>query len=149
MVSLRFLKPSNQLQMDKLYKLFRLLPDAIHWYLNEFIFPVHTPQQIVKLSASGQEVGGDMLFGRRLGFSGTPSDLLPKELGSCGYEQGTDGRMMYTLQTPEIVSFRYASPAGGGGRWAGKWVVAGPTTTVTNKEQDEAQAMEGAPGDGT
>ena len=44
-----------------------------------------------------------MLFGRRLGFSGTPSDLLPKELGRCGYEEGTDGLMMHTLQDPGIV----------------------------------------------
>jgi hypothetical protein len=39
--------------------------------------------QNLKLSASGQELGGDMLFGSRLGFSGTPSDLLPLELGTC------------------------------------------------------------------
>jgi len=102
-VSLRFLKQSNEVQMEKLFKLFRLLPDVIHWYLNEFVFPTHTPHQVVKLSASGQEVGGDMLFGRRLGFSGTPSDLLPKELGRCGYEEGTDGLMMHTLQDPGIV----------------------------------------------
>lgn len=30
-----------------------------------------------------------MLFGRRIGFSGTPSDLMPIELGLCGYEKGT------------------------------------------------------------
>lgn len=44
--------------------------------------------QQIKLSACGQEVGGDMLFSKRLGFSGTPSDLLPEELGRCGYEKG-------------------------------------------------------------
>ena len=33
-----------------------------------------------------------MLFGRRVGFSGTPSDLLPLELGKCLYETGDDGR---------------------------------------------------------
>jgi len=31
----------------------------------------------MKLSASGQELGGDLLFGRRLGFSGAPSTLSP------------------------------------------------------------------------
>eukprot|EP01012_Entosiphon_sulcatum_P009332 TRINITY_DN1521_c0_g2_i1.p1 TRINITY_DN1521_c0_g2~~TRINITY_DN1521_c0_g2_i1.p1 ORF type:complete len:4962 (-),score=1074.52 TRINITY_DN1521_c0_g2_i1:73-14958(-) len=109
-VSLRFLKQSNEQQMQKLYKLFRLLPDCLHWYLNDFVFPTHTPHQTVKLSASGQEVGGDMLFGRRLGFSGTPSDLLPRELGRCGYEQGTDGLMMHTLMSPGIVSFTHVEP---------------------------------------
>src|SRR5690606_6703997 len=51
--------------------------------------PVH------QLSACGQELGGDMLFHRRLGFSGTPSDLLPLELGRCHYERGSDGRMLH------------------------------------------------------
>ena len=35
-----------------------------------------------------------MLFKRRLGFSGTPSDLLPVELGICHYERGSDGQMV-------------------------------------------------------
>ena len=40
---------------------------------------------------------GDILFGRRLGFSGTPSDLLPLELGSCNYERGSDGKVINVL----------------------------------------------------
>ena len=31
------------------------------------------------------ELGGDVLFPRRLGFSGTPSNLLPQEFGECQY----------------------------------------------------------------
>ncbi len=34
-----------------------------------------------------------MLVSRRLGFSGTPSDLLPTELGRCDYETGDDGEI--------------------------------------------------------
>ena len=34
-----------------------------------------------------QALGGDMVFQHRFGFSGTPSDLLPKELGRCHYEK--------------------------------------------------------------
>lgn len=34
-----------------------------------------------------------MLFDVRLGFSGTPSDLLPKELGSCNYEPGSQAKI--------------------------------------------------------
>ena len=29
-------------------------------------------------------------FPKRIGFSGTPSDLLPMELGKCDYETGDD-----------------------------------------------------------
>ena len=45
-----------------------------------------------------------MLCGRRLGFSGTPSDLLPLELGKCNYEKGSDGKMVHFLTSPSIVS---------------------------------------------
>lgn len=58
----------------------------------------------LKISASGQELGGEMLFQRRLGFSGTPSDLLPLELGRCHYERGSDGKMLSVLTSPDVVS---------------------------------------------
>jgi hypothetical protein len=44
-----------------------------------------------------------MLFGRRIGFSGTPSDILPQELGSCQYERGSDCRVVHYLTSPSIV----------------------------------------------
>jgi hypothetical protein len=59
----------------------------------------------VKLSAAGQELGGEMLFQKRIGFSGTPSDLLPVELGSCGYERCSDGQMIHVLTSPHVCSF--------------------------------------------
>ena len=37
-------------------------------------------QQVTKLQASGVDLGSNLMFGVRLGFSGTPSDLLPTEL---------------------------------------------------------------------
>ena len=76
-VSLKYFQTSNAEQVQKLYGLWQKQPLAIHYYLNRFIFPDHTRSQQVKFSASGQEVGGDMLIGKRVGFSGTPSDLLP------------------------------------------------------------------------
>lgn len=47
-----------------------------------------------KLQASGVDLGGDTLFGVRLGFSGTPSDLLPRALRPCHYEPGSGGFCM-------------------------------------------------------
>ena len=75
-VQLKFLQKSNKEQMSKLFKLWR----------------------------SGQAVGGDMLVGRRAGFSGTPSDLLPKELGRCDYAVGDDGKMLSTMLDPAVAS---------------------------------------------
>jgi hypothetical protein len=106
-VQLKYMQRSNQDQMEKLYKLWRLEPQAIHHYLHRTIFPEHTRAQKVKISASGQSVGGDMLVGRRVGFSGTPSDLLPIEFGQCDYETGDDGKMLTTMLTPEIASYEY------------------------------------------
>jgi hypothetical protein len=67
-------------------------------------------RQGLKLSACGQELGGSMLFGRRIGFSGTPSDILPVELGSCHYERGSDGKVVHFLSSAQVVSFVQISP---------------------------------------
>lgn len=66
------------------------------------VFPAVMQHQIFKLSASGQELGGEMLFRQRFGFSGTPSDLLPLELGSCGYERGSEGKIMDALTDDKV-----------------------------------------------
>ena len=39
------------------------------------------------------------------GFSGTPSDLLPKEMGDCDYETGDDGKMLTTVLDLNVMSF--------------------------------------------
>ena len=104
-VPLRLLKRSNEEQMKKLFQLIRTLPETIHYYLENFVFPAHMDNKITKLSAAGQELGGEMLFSKRIGFSGTPSDLLPVELGQCGYEKGSDGEMIHVLSSPDICSY--------------------------------------------
>lgn len=45
-VPLRLLKRSNEEQMQKLHSLLYKLPDLIHWYLNEFIFPTYMRHQV-------------------------------------------------------------------------------------------------------
>lgn len=46
------------------------------------------------------------VFGRRMGFSGTPSDLIPKEFGKCVFEEGDDGKIVSVLTSPKIVSYQ-------------------------------------------
>lgn len=98
-VQLKFLQKSNEEQMDKLYELWRREPLAIHHFLESGVFMQHMRSQRRKISASGQAIGGDMLFARRVGFSGTPSDLLPLELGSCEYQKGDDGKCFPVICT--------------------------------------------------
>ena len=61
--------------------------------------------QVTKLQASGVDLGSDMLFGLRLGFSGTPSDLLPTELRPCHYEKGSEAKIVRVLTSPDYVSY--------------------------------------------
>ena len=37
-------------------------------------------------------------------LSGTPSSLLPLEMGDCVYAQGDDGKMLRALTDPRVVS---------------------------------------------
>ena len=64
---------------------------------------LYVAAQVIKISANGQDLGGGMLFQQRVGFSGTPSSLLPRELGRCDYEKGADGFMIQTLTDPHVV----------------------------------------------
>ena len=71
--------------MEKLFKLFRLLPDVIHWYLNEFVFPTHTPHQVLcYVSAGKQFSNAHKMKARRsvLGgvLGGNSRSVVPKSL---------------------------------------------------------------------
>ena len=50
--------------------------------------------QELKISSSGQDLGGDIVFPLRLGFSGTPSNLLPRELGECQFAKGVEAQIL-------------------------------------------------------
>jgi len=39
-------------------------------------------------------------------FSGTPSDLLPLELGQCHYAKGDDAEILRTMTDPVVVRYR-------------------------------------------
>ena len=80
------------------------LPQLIFSWLDEFIFPETMQFQEMKLASNGQELGGDALFTRRVGFSGTPSDLIPLEFGKCNFEEGDDAKIIHTLTSPSIMS---------------------------------------------
>ena len=90
--------------LKALHTVLSRLPSVVEFYLLEHVFPTTMYHQEYNLSASGQELGGNMLFQHRIGFSGTPSDLLPLELGSCHYEEGTDGEIMHVLTSENVVS---------------------------------------------
>ena len=57
------------------------------YYLFNTVFPETMKYQGMKITSSGQALGGSMLFDTRIGFSGTPSDLLPEEFQPCLFEK--------------------------------------------------------------
>lgn len=69
--------PQPQPQVARLFDLLHKLPDTVHWYLEHTVFPTYTQHQHIKLSASGQELGGSMLFDQRIGFSGARAIYSP------------------------------------------------------------------------
>jgi hypothetical protein len=118
--------------MNKLYGLWKTHPAVLYHYLTHMIFPKHMRSQRVKISACGQALGGDMLFGRRVGFSGTPSDLLPKEMGQCDYERGDDGKMMSTILNSTVFDVKH---------FEGEWTIEGLLDTVANSRDPEFHAL--------
>ena len=96
-------QPGDARQLARLHGLLRLSPPVIHHWLCDHVFPSTMNFQKLKISACGHALGSDMLFGRRVGFSGTPSSLLPLDLGECQYEPGSEGKIVHTLTNPEVV----------------------------------------------
>lgn len=99
---LHLLDLKDDQHMGVTYALLGRLPQVIQYYLDTFVFPLTMEHHHDKISASGQDLGGEMIFGRRVGFSGTPSDLLPEELGQCQYDEGVDGQIIDFL-TSELI----------------------------------------------
>ena len=101
---LQVVNPKDDTHIEVLYDMLHKLPEVLLTYMSEHVFPECMNFQPSKLSASGQELGGSLLFRNRLGFSGTPSNLLPVEFGDCHFAQGDDAKMLNVLTSPTIVS---------------------------------------------
>eukprot|EP01107_Rhizomastix_libera_P015447 TRINITY_DN5841_c0_g1_i1.p1 TRINITY_DN5841_c0_g1~~TRINITY_DN5841_c0_g1_i1.p1 ORF type:complete len:4156 (-),score=944.82 TRINITY_DN5841_c0_g1_i1:134-11092(-) len=101
---LALFQPTDQKQLSELFRIVKKLPCTIHYYLCQHVFPSCMNFQEIKISACGHELGSSILFGRRIGFSGTPSNLLPVDLGSCLYEHGSDGRIVSVLTSQRVVT---------------------------------------------
>eukprot|EP00937_MAST-01D_sp_MAST-1D-sp2_P005839 g5839.t1 len=100
---LNLFSPEDDKQVEKLRALVGKLPEVAHYYLRQQIFPETMAFQSTKISACGHELGSNILFSTRIGFSGTPSNLLPVDLGTCLYEPGSDGKVVNYLCSPRIV----------------------------------------------
>ena len=55
-------------KLDVTYKLLKHSPVILKFYLDNFVMPLVLENHGEKIAASGQDLGGDMLFSRRVGF---------------------------------------------------------------------------------
>ena len=102
---LQLLDLGDETQQEALHALLCRVPHVVQYHTDD-VFVETMEFQEVKLAASGQDLGGDILLPLCLGFSGTPSNLLPRELGACQFAKGDEARMVDTLTTPAVVTVR-------------------------------------------
>lgn len=91
-------------QVARLHFLVAKLAGVVYYYVRQHVFPSCMNFQKLKISACGHELGSNSLFAKRIGFSGTPSNLLPMDLGECYYEPRSDGSIFEALTNNRIVS---------------------------------------------
>eukprot|EP01059_Diplonema_ambulator_P009274 TRINITY_DN19114_c0_g1_i1.p1 TRINITY_DN19114_c0_g1~~TRINITY_DN19114_c0_g1_i1.p1 ORF type:complete len:3318 (+),score=1230.87 TRINITY_DN19114_c0_g1_i1:21-9974(+) len=94
----------DEYQMNVMRRFLKHSQKAIQYFLFHHAFPLTLIKASQQLSAAGQELASSLLSSTRLGFSGTPNDLLPQEMGRCIYADHDDGEMIKTLIDPETVA---------------------------------------------
>ena len=70
----------------------RTKPAVIRHYLTPIVYPACLTYRGSKLFATSEDLGGGSIFSTLIGFSGTPTRLLPYYLGQCEWEEGTEGQ---------------------------------------------------------
>ena len=113
-MDLELFQADDDEQMEALMTVLAKHGPTVLYHLQKMVFPKVMKKQVVKLQASGVDLGGDMIFGTRLGFSGTPSDLLPDSLKPCYYEPGSEAEIVRVLTSPEYVTSEHYQPELGG-----------------------------------
>lgn len=96
-------QPTDQEQMAAAFAALRDVPAVVDHFVLNHVFPKVMNHQKQKLMASGIDMGSDMLFEKRLGFSGTTSDLLPTGM-TCDFEPGSEAKIVRTLTNPSVIS---------------------------------------------
>jgi hypothetical protein len=128
---LNLVRPELLPQLQQLHSLLRKHPGVVEYYLREWVFPRCLKLRAAKYRATGEELGGTGLFARRLGFSGTPSSLLPLDLGACIYERGSEGQVIHTLADPAVVRTKRL-----GADWSAQSILALVAGAQIGKNQD-------------
>jgi len=97
---------TDEKQIKSLTLVASRVSSMIYDYLQIVVFPMKNgPLWFAsrKLQASGIDVGGNAMFDLVLGFSGTPSRLLPTSLGDCQFESGSEAKIVRVLTSKNVI----------------------------------------------
>lgn len=100
---LELLQNSDSKQLDAFQGTLGNHSNVVSYYMSHLVFPRALEQKAHKIQANGVDLGSDMIFGARFGFSGTPSDLLPRELQPCYFERGCEAEVFRVLSSSLTV----------------------------------------------
>eukprot|EP01050_Picozoa_sp_SAG11_P015091 SAG11_NODE_1922_length_4061_cov_13.009339_5_plen_312_part_00 len=138
-LSLQTIQIEEPKQLMHCWQLLQHLPDSIYYFLNQVVFPKTMHSQINKISASGQALGSSLLFRQRIGFSGTPSSLLPTEFQPCHFEVASEGKIISTLCDPMLMAHTIYP------RLGKQWTVEGLLQRVANGAFGEFDHVKSGP----
>ncbi|UKK01646.2 hypothetical protein MACK_002464 [Theileria orientalis] len=99
-------------QLLALYQILKRSTLVMEYYLCKVLFPLAMEYCEMQMTATAQELGSSIMFPTRLGFSGTPSDLLPVEMNGCNFSPGVDGKMIAVTTDESVVSGPVLLPVG-------------------------------------
>ncbi|BAM40713.1 uncharacterized protein TOT_020000967 [Theileria orientalis strain Shintoku] len=99
-------------QLLALYQILKRSTLVMEYYLCKVLFPLAMEYCEMQMTATAQELGSSIMFPTRLGFSGTPSDLLPVEMNGCNFSPGVDGKMIAVTTDEAVVSGPVLLPVG-------------------------------------
>lgn len=103
LLPLELLNTGDSEQVNNIHSAIGSLGSVVEHYMSEIVFPNVLKYRKSKIQANGVDLGGEMIFGSRFGFSGTPSDILPSCLQPCYYESGSEAEIIRVLLSPKNV----------------------------------------------
>lgn len=97
---LHLFRVENKEEMRRFYEHARFNQDVLHFHLQTFVWP-HLKHRSHRITASSEELAN--LSKRSLGFSGTPTTVLPKAMGELALDERAEGAFLKLLTSNSCV----------------------------------------------
>jgi hypothetical protein len=94
---LHLLNPADGQDVTMVHNALRAHREVVFYYLRNVALPEALRVRRWRLTATGEDIASASSALVRLGFSGTPSSLLPRGIGKCHYERGSEALVARVL----------------------------------------------------